>query len=213
MLFFSGKSQLVFVLRRKKTANFILVLKEPSLFEVLPLTQSNHKKLRFRSVFSATNMESFRSMSENSGNKKNFFKKLVFPQNVTMVAYNATWKTGQKIFGKRAQNLLPKVRNWQVFLGVFRDKNPSKCSSGHLECSLHNAAGKRSSKIRKISMRIQDVRKVFVIFGVNHLKNFPELKKCSFKKPAVNFPPEVERNVTQKAKMIKKLKQNLKTFT
>ena len=76
MLFFSGKSQFVFVLRRKKTANFLLVLKEASLFEVLPLTQSNHNKLRFRSVFSATNLERFRSMSENSGIKKYFFKNL-----------------------------------------------------------------------------------------------------------------------------------------
>ena len=54
-------------------------------------------------------------------------------------------------------------------------------------------------------MRIQNVRNVFVIFGVNHLKKFLRAKKCSFKKPAVNFPPEVERNVTQKAKMIKKI--------
>ena len=35
-------------------------------------------------------------------------------------------------------------------------------------------------------------------------KSFSQLKKWSFNKPAVNFQPEVEKNVTQKAKMIKK---------
>ena len=46
---------------------------------------------------------------------------------------------------------------------------------------------------------------IFNIFEVNHLKKFLRATKCSFNKPAVNFPREVERNVTQKAKMIKKI--------
>ena len=45
----------------------------------------------------------------------------------------------------------------------------------------------------------------FFIFELNHLKKFLRAKKkCSFNKPPVYFPPEVERNVTQKAKLIKK---------
>ena len=83
-------------------------------------------------------------------------------------------------------------------------QNPSKCSSGHLECSLHNAAGKRSSKIWKISIRIQNFWNMFLIFGVNHLKKFLRITKCSFNKPPVSFPPEVKKNIIQKPKMIKK---------
>ena len=51
MLFFSGKGQLVSVLRRKKTAKFILILKKPSFFKMLPLTFINHIKIPFRSNF------------------------------------------------------------------------------------------------------------------------------------------------------------------
>ena len=47
----SLKTQLVFVLRRKKLAKFNIVLTEQSLFEVLPLTHSDHNILPFRSVF------------------------------------------------------------------------------------------------------------------------------------------------------------------
>ena len=46
---------------------------------------------------------------------------------------------------------------------------------------------------------------MFIIFEANHLKKFLRAKKCSFNKPPVYFPPEVERNVTQKAKKIKKI--------
>ena len=51
MLIFSGKTQLVFVLRRKKMATFITVFKEPSFFKMLPLTHGNQNKLALRSVF------------------------------------------------------------------------------------------------------------------------------------------------------------------
>ena len=54
-------------------------------------------------------------------------------------------------------------------------------------------------------IRIQNSWNMFNIFEVNHLKKFLRATKCSFNKPAVNFPREVEMNVTQKAKMIKKI--------
>ena len=44
---------------------------------------------------------------------------------------------------------------------------------------------------------------MFIIFEVIQLKKFLRSKKCGFNKPPVKFPPEVQRNVTQKAKMIK----------
>ena len=45
---------------------------------------------------------------------------------------------------------------------------------------------------------------MFNFFEVNQLNKCLRTKnKCSFNKPAVKFPPEVQRNVTQKAKMIK----------
>ena len=34
-------------------------------------------------------------------------------------------------------------------------------------------------------------------------KSFSELKNCSFNKPAVIFPPQVKRNISQKPKMLK----------
>ena len=46
---------------------------------------------------------------------------------------------------------------------------------------------------------------MFNNFGVNHLEKFLRTKKNSFNKPAVNFPPEVKKNITQKPKMIKKI--------
>ena len=147
MLSFSGRIQLVFVLRWKMMAKFTIVLQDPSFFKLMPLTHRNHNKLPIRSVF-AKNLEKFRLMSENSRKNKKVFRKFVFPKMFSWSPLMLLWNSGQKFFGKTAQTLSPKIRDWQNIPSVYREKKiASKCSSGHLECSLLNAAGKRSSQI------------------------------------------------------------------
>ena len=107
MLIFSGRTQLVFLLRRKKMAKFINVLKEPSFFKILRLTHRNHNRLPIRSDFFAKTLESFRLKSEKSG-KKIFLRKLVFPQKVFLVALNATLEFWPDIFRKKGSNSLTK---------------------------------------------------------------------------------------------------------
>ena len=118
------KTQLVFVLRRKKLAKFIFVLREQSFFEVLPLTHSDHNKLPFRSLFFAKNLEIFCSMSDNSRNNKYFFKKLVFAQNVTIVAPNATLEIWQEIFPKKgSKSVIEKPELTKSFCCFQRKKS------------------------------------------------------------------------------------------
>ena len=57
LLFFSGRTQLVFVLRWQKMAKYIIVSKEPSFFKMLPLTHRNHNRISIRSDFFAKTPE------------------------------------------------------------------------------------------------------------------------------------------------------------
>ena len=122
MLIFSGRTQLVFVLRRKKMAKFINVLKEPSFFKILRLTHRNHNRLLIRSVFLAKTLESFRLKSEKSG-KKIFLRKLVFPQKVFLVALNATLEFWPDIFRKKGSNSLTKNSDLTKHSWCFQRKN------------------------------------------------------------------------------------------
>ena len=107
MLIFSGRTQLVFVLRRKRMAKYLIVLKEPSFFKMLPLTHRNHNRLPIRSDFFAKTLESFHLKSEKS-RKKIFLRKLVFPQKVFLVALNATLEFWPDNFRKKGSNSLTK---------------------------------------------------------------------------------------------------------
>ena len=91
----------------------------------------------------------------------------------------------------------------KTFLVFSEKQNPSKCSCGHLECSLHNAAGKRSSKLWKKWITIPKFWNIFNIFEVDHPKKISHHKKCSFNKPAVRVPPKVKKNITQESKIDK----------
>ena len=114
------------------------------------------------------------------------------------------WGTGQKMFGKRAQTLLPKVGNWQIFLGVFREKKSLQMFFWTFRMQLTQCCGKTFIKNMKNFDQNPNLLKHVFFFEVNYLKKFLRATKCSFNKPLVNLSPEVERNVTQKAKMIKK---------
>ena len=103
LLHFSGKTQPISVPRRKKLAKFMMVSKEPSFFKVLPLTHVTHYKLPFRSFFLSKIREVFVYCPKNP-EKKCFFKKLVFPQNFTLVAPNAVLQIWPEVFRKEGSN-------------------------------------------------------------------------------------------------------------
>ena len=94
-----------------------------------------------------------------------------------------------------------KIGNDKTFLVFSEKQNPSNCSCGHLECSLHTAAGKRSSKLWKKFRSESEILETCLTFSkLIASKSFSELKTCSFNKPAVIFLPEVKRNITQNPK-------------
>ena len=121
MLFFSGRTLLVFVLRRKRMAKFINVLKEPSFFKMLRLTHINHNRLPIRSDFFGQNSGKF-SPKVRKIRKKNFLRKHVFPQKVFLVALNATLEFWPDIFRKKGSNSLTKNSELTKHSWCFRRK-------------------------------------------------------------------------------------------
>ena len=133
MLFFSGKSQLVFVLRRRRRQIFYLFWKNHLYSKCCLWHNQNIINYVSDQCFLPQLGKIFAQCPKipeikNISSKNLFSLKMLVWSRIMLL-----WRTGQKIFGRTAQTLLPKDRNWQIFLGVFRDKNPSKCSSGHLE--------------------------------------------------------------------------------
>ena len=178
---FSGKIQLVFVLRRKKTAKFVLVLKQTSFFRVLPLTQRNLSKIPFRPVFFAKKLEYFRWMSKKSRQDEYFFEKLVFPQNVTLVAPNATLEIWPEIFPEKSSKSITKNRNWQNNPGVLRDKKSLQMFFWTFRKQFTQCCGKTLVKIMK---KFRSESKTFetcsILSRLITAKRFSELKKMQF---------------------------------
>ena len=113
-------------------------------------------------------------------------------------------KSGQNFSEKGLKIYYLKFGIDKLFLVFSEIQNPSNCFSGHLECSLHNAEGKRSSKLWEKFRSESEILETCLTFSkLIASKSFSELKTCSFNKPAVIFPPQVKRNISQKQKMLK----------
>ena len=110
------------------------------------------------------------------------------------------WKCGQIFFRQSAHNLLPKIRNYLEIPGVFRKKIPSRCSSGHLECSLHNAAWKLCQNRRKLPSESTTFETCLLFSKLIFSKFLSEHKKGSFNTPPLKLPPKVQKNITPKTK-------------
>ena len=198
---FPGKTQSISVPRRKKLAKFIMVLKEPSFFKVLPLTHVTHYKLPFRSIFLPKIWEVFAYCPKNPEKINISLKNLFFLKIWLWLRLMLFCKYGQKFFGKRAQNLLPKTRNWQNIPGVFRDTKSFQLFFWTFRMQFTQCCGKTLVKIMKKYRSEAEILETCLTFSkLIASKSFSEPKTCSFNKPAVVFLPEVKRNISQKPK-------------
>ena len=80
------------------------------------------------------------------------------------------WESGQIFFVKRAQDLLPKIRNWQNTPGVLREENILRMFFGTFRMQFTQRCGKTLVKILKKSDQNPEIRNKFNFFEGNHLK-------------------------------------------
>ena len=129
-------------------------------------------------------------------NRKKIWIYSFFPENVDLDTQNPSLKN--------MLSLLLKNRNWQNIPGVFRHTKSLQLFLWTFRMRFTQCCGKTFVKILKKFRSESEILETCLTFSkLIASKSSSELKNCSFNKPAVIFPPQVKRNISQKPKMLK----------
>ena len=141
-------------------------------------------------------------MSEKSRKKnKLFYKKHVFPQNVTLVTLNAVlevWPDFLPTNGSKSitQNSELTRNSW-----CFQRKNSFQMFFWTFRMQFTQWYGKTLVKVMKKNGSESVIFETCLLFSKLIFSKFlSEHKKGSFNKPPVRLPPKVQRNITPKTK-------------
>ena len=125
------------------------------------------------------------------------------------------WKYGRNFFWSGAQNLLPKIRNWQNIPGVFRETKALQLFLWTFRMQFTQCCGKTLVKVmKKNGSQSVNFETCLIVSKLLTPKKSHTLKNAVLTNPLWEFRQKSKRTSLKNPKLIKqKLEQNLKTFT